>query len=206
MPQTVDELIEDLRRIEEKIDTELEKGRNEFKYQIEKGEVIFEKELLARHKGLKKSLFRYLSEVKFGSYLVSPVIYGMIVPAVILDIFVTLYHTVCFPVYGIPKVRRSDYIIFDRHKLGYLNLLEKINCNYCAYLNGLIAYTQEIAALTEQHFCPITHAKKPRRTHSRYHLFFRYGDAERYKNELAELREKFEDLKEQAEDESRPGV
>ena len=200
MPQTVDELIRDIRRIEEKIDAELEKGRGEFRYQIEKGEVVFERELLARHRGLKKGLLKYLSEVKLGSYLVSPVIYSMIVPAVVLDIFITLYHAICFPVYGIPKVRRSDFIIFDRHKLGYLNLLEKINCNYCAYLNGLVAYTQEIAALTEQHFCPIAHAKKPRRVHSRYHLFFGYGDAERYKNELAELRERFEDLKEKAEE------
>lgn len=197
IPQTIDELIENIKRLEEKIDTELANGRKEFRYQIEKGEVIFEKELLSRHRRLKKNLFRYLLGIKAGSYLVSPIIYAMIIPAVILDLFVTLYHTVCFPVYRIPKVRRGDHIIFDRHKLGYLNLLEKVNCIYCGYLNGLIAYTQEIAARTEQHFCPIAHAKKPHRAHSRYHLFFNYGDAERYKNELTQLRHQFEDLKNQ---------
>lgn len=194
----MEELIEEIRHLEERIDKELSERQKEFSYQVKKGEVIFEKEILARHKRLKKNLFKYMLEIRLGSYLVSPIIYSMIIPAVVLDLFVTLYHGVCFPVYRIPKVKRSDYIIFDRHKLGYLNLLEKVNCVYCGYLNGLIAYTQEIAARTEQHFCPITHAKKPHQTHSRYHLFFSYGDAERYKKELGELRQKFEDLKEKS--------
>lgn len=199
IPQTIEELIENIRYLEEKIDAELAKSQEEFRYQIKKGEVIFEKELLSRHRLLKKNLLQYLLGIQAGSYLVSPIIYAMIIPALVLDLFVTFYHAVCFPVYRIPKVKRSDHIIFDRHKLGYLNLLEKINCVYCGYLNGLAAYTQEIAARTEQHFCPIAHAKKPHQTHSRYHLFFRYGDGERYKNELAHLRKQFEDLKDNTE-------
>ncbi len=198
LPKDMDALLDEIRRIEAKIDAEIEKQQEAFSYEIKKGKVVFERELLERQKRFKKGLFTYLSEVKLTSYLVSPIIYSIIIPAVILDIFVTLYHAVCFPVYGIPKVKRGEYIIFDRHKLAYLNLLEKVNCVYCGYLNGLIAYTQEIAARTEQHFCPITHARKPRITHSRYHLFFGYGDAQRYKEELAGLRDRYEDLMEKS--------
>lgn len=204
IPQTIEALIEEVRHLEQKIDAELEKRQEPFRYQIKKGKVIFEKELLARQKLFKKNLFTYLSEVPLLSFLVSPVIYSIIIPAVILDIFATLYHAVCFSVYKIPKVRRSDYIIFDRHKLGYLNLLEKMNCLYCGYINGLVAYAQEIAARTEQRFCPISHAKKPHQTHSRYRYFFSYGDGERYKEELVQLRLKYEDLqqREKKEDEA----
>ena len=60
----------------------------------------------------------------------------MIVPFVLLDLFVTIYQAVCFPVYGIPKVERRTYLVFDRHHLAYLNALEKLNCAYCAYANG----------------------------------------------------------------------
>ena len=194
IPQTIEALIEEVRHLEEKIDAELDKRQEPFRYRMKKGKVVFEKELLASQKLFRKELLTYLSEVPLISYLVLPVIYSIIIPAVILDIFVTVYQVICFPVYKIPKVRRSDYIIFDRHRLGYLNLIEKMNCLYCGYLNGLVAYAQEIAARTEQRFCPITHAKRPRQTHTRYRYFFSYGDGERYKEELVELRQKFEDL------------
>ncbi len=35
---------------------------------------------------------------------------------------------------------RGAHFTFDRHRLGYLNLIEKLNCDYCAYANGLFAY------------------------------------------------------------------
>lgn len=36
----------------------------------------------------------------------------------IRDLLVTFYQWTCFPVYGIAKVMRGDYIVFDRHHLG----------------------------------------------------------------------------------------
>ena len=58
----------------------------------------------------------------------------------LMDLFVTTYQAVCFPIYGIPKVRRSDYLVFDREDLPYLNAIEKFNCFYCSYGNGGAAY------------------------------------------------------------------
>lgn len=44
--------------------------------------------------------------------------------------------------------------------LSYLNAIEKLNCVYCGYGNGVIAYGREIIARTEQFWCPIKHASK----------------------------------------------
>ena len=107
----------------------------------------------------------------------------------LLDLFVSLYQLTCFPVFGIPAVRRSDYIVLDRGHLAYLNLIEKINCSYCSYANGLIAYVREIASLTEQFWCPIKHARRVMAAHTRYVKFVDYGDAERYHTELESLRQ-----------------
>ncbi len=62
--------------------------------------------------------------------LTAPVIYSGFVPLLVLDLFVTLYQAACFPVYGIPRARRGDYMVFDRGDLPYLNVMEKINCFY----------------------------------------------------------------------------
>ena len=80
--------------------------------------------------------------------LTAPFIYGVIVPIALLDLAVAVYQAVCFPIYGIAKVKRRDYIVFDRHRLAYLNAIEKMNCAYCSYANGLFAYVSEVASGT----------------------------------------------------------
>ena len=51
-------------------------------------------------------------------------------------------------------MRRRDYFAIDRHKLAYLNAIEKFNCLFCSYTNGLIGYVREIAARTEAVLVP----------------------------------------------------
>ena len=115
-------------------------------------------------------------------------------PLLLMDVTISMYQAVCFPIYGIPKVKRQDYIVFDRQYLQYLNLIEKFNCAYCSYVNGLIAYLQEIAARTEQFWCPIKYAKRIKTLHSRYHKFFSYGDAKTYRSQVDMVRRDFKDL------------
>jgi hypothetical protein len=112
-----------------------------------------------------------------------------------MDATISLYQAICFPIYGIPTVKRGDYIVFDRQYLHYLNLIEKINCAYCSYVNGLFAYLQEIAGRTEQFWCPIKHAKHIKTLHSRYQKFAGYGDAKTYRSNVEEIRRDFKDLK-----------
>ena len=105
-----------------------------------------------------------------------------------LDACVSFYQWACFPVYGIVKVRRSDYLVFDRRHLGYLNFIEKFHCTYCEYGNGLMGYMREILARTEAYFCPIKHAHKILGTHARYNRFLDYGDAADYEAKLEAFR------------------
>ena len=154
----------------------------------------FERETLQYHKALATRLHVYLANSGFLTTLTAPIIWSCLVPAVLLDLFVTIYHSVCFRIYGIPLVRRGDYIVVDRHNLQYLNAIEKLNCVYCGYFNGLIAYVQEIAARSEQYWCPIKHARRLGAIHNRYHRFIEYGDGELYQKRFDELRKGFDDL------------
>ncbi|MCZ7642495.1 MAG: hypothetical protein M5U33_06960 [Pseudorhodoplanes sp.] len=176
--------------LQSELDAELAKRRAELRVGLEHGRVAFEDEILRRHRALKTALTAYVWEARPLVILTAPVIYALILPLVLLDLFVTVYQAVCFPVYNIPKVRRADYLVFDRHHLAYLNVLEKLNCAYCSYANGLIAYVREIAARTEQYWCPIKHARRVIGAHARYATFDDYGDAENYQVRAAELRAK----------------
>lgn len=107
-----------------------------------------------------------------------PAIYGLIIPVVIVDVFVTIYQAVCFPAYKIPKVKRSHYLALDRRKLSYLTTVQKLNCLYCDYANGVFAYASEIAGRTEWYWCPIKHPDNAIRVHEHYDDFIEYGDGE----------------------------
>lgn len=109
--------------------------------------------------------------------LSAPVVYSLIVPFALTDLWVSLYQAICFPIYRIERVKRDGYFRFDREKLPYLNVIEKFNCRYCAYVSGVIAYAREVAARTEQYWCPIKHAEEPASPHAYYSGFAEHGDA-----------------------------
>ena len=150
-------------------------------------------DFLHHQRRYKTGLLRFFSRTRFFVALTSPIIYLGWIPFLLMDLFVTLFQSVCFPVYQIPKVLRSDYIVFDREDLPYLNIVEKFNCFYCAYGNGIAAYTREVAARTEQYWCPIKHARRIRAAHDRYPKFFDYGDAEAFHQGLNRLRRQYEE-------------
>jgi hypothetical protein len=133
--------------------------------------------------------FRRTSWAWFFRYLLSaPFIYMMIIPALTMHAFLEIYHRVCFRLYGIPLVKPHDYFIFDRRLLPYLNWLEKFNCCYCSYFNGLAAYTKEIAGRTERYWCPIKHSRVMKDKHSQYEKFVDYSDGKELRKRWAELR------------------
>lgn len=123
------------------------------------------------------------------SLLTTPFIYSLGLPLALLDGWVSLYQWLCFPVYGIDRVRRSRYFAFDRHRLAYLTAIEKANCVYCSYATGLFAYVREVAARTEQYWCPIKHARRIVTPHGRYAHFAEYGDARGFRHGLPRMRE-----------------
>ena len=121
---------------------------------------------------------------RFWRHTISmPFIYFMILPLVIFDLCLEMYHQICFRLYKIPIVKRSQYIKIDRHKLAYLIWYEKIYCAYCGYANGLMHYASIIAGETEKYWCGIKHGKDPNFTPPEHHKdFLEYGDEKGYRN------------------------
>ena len=190
MKQHVEELLARIQALQEELEEEYRQKREEF----DRKRAELAGELLRQQRRYKVGLFRFLFRTRWLVVLTAPVIYLGWLPFLLLDLFVTVYQAICFPVYGIPKVRRGDYLVFDREGLPYLNIIEKFNCFYCSYGNGVAAYFREVAARTEQYWCPIKHARRLAGAHERYPQFFDYGDAEAFRQGLERLRRQYEGM------------
>jgi hypothetical protein len=194
MTDKFEELSQRMRELEKELAQEARKREIEFRYQLHEKRIRFTEEAKAVHRKFVVGVPRFLQKSRLAVTLTAPVIWMCFFPIVLTDLIGTLYQAICFPIYGIPKVRRSDYLAFDRHFLGYLNAIEKLNCEYCAYANGILGYFTEIAARTEQYWCPIKHARCLKCVHSRYGKFLPFGDAEAYRGRLEEVRRSFQDI------------
>ena len=188
MSDRINEMIEEIETMKEKLGEEISRQEAYVNYEIRNGYIKFEKEMFDSQKQNMMHLWDWFREIPLLQLLSAPVVYMMIVPAMALDIMLFIYHHVVSRVFKIEFRKRSEYVIFDRQYLGYLNVVEKINCLYCAYFNGLMQYASSIAARTEFYFCPIKHAKKIAYNHEFYHTFLPYGEGDDYQKSLKELR------------------
>lgn len=143
----------------------------------------------ADHRRHRPGLWLYFWQSSLATLVTAPVIYSPVIPFALLDAWVTFYQAICFRAWGIQPVRRRAYLVVDRHKLAYLNGIERLNCLFCGYANGVIAYVREVAARTEQYWCPIRHARRTRSPHERYQAFAPYGDLHAYRRDLPVFRE-----------------
>ncbi len=195
MNPKISELLARIQQMELEIEQEMKRKRAELQADFEETRVRFEREVLEQQRRFKTGVIAYLLTANLLSVLTAPVIYALFFPILLLDLSITIYQHICFRAYGISRVKRSDYFVFDRAHLAYLNLIEKINCAYCSYGNGVMAYGREVVARTEQYWCPIKHARKVMAAHPFYTGFVDFGDAESYKNELENLRTELAKLK-----------
>jgi len=195
MTDRLDTLLGQVRQLEKEMVGEARKTELEFCYKVHVKTVQFTDAVKTKHEGMRLGIPGYILHSRFLVLVSSPVIWLCVVPIAFADLVGSFYQAICFPIYGIPKVRRSEYLAFDRHHLSYLNFFEKVNCEYCAYVNGILAYFTEIAARTEQHWCPIKHAGCVKCAHSRYKKFVDYGDAEKYRQKVEEIRRSFQDIR-----------
>jgi hypothetical protein len=194
MANQIESLMERIKGLENELIQELQKKEQEFYYEVIRKKVRFERGVRKQHRALAQKIRHYLRQSDALTILTAPVIWFCLIPGVFLDLAISGYQAICFPIYRIPKVRRSDYIVLDRRYLSYLNGIEKLNCLYCGYFNGLIAYVQEVIARTEQYWCPIKHARKLKTVHNRYRNFLDYGDAKGYREKIETVRRDFKDL------------
>jgi hypothetical protein len=187
MNDRIRKLLDQMESAEKELHRVLQESQVHLNFSMKGERVEFEASVKAAHKQLRIGVLKWLGNRPIN-LLTAPIIYGMIIPMLLLDLCISFYQATCFPVYKIAKVKRSDFIIFDRHHLSYLNIIEKSHCMYCTYGNGLLAYATEIIARTEQYFCPIKHARKMMGRHARYASFLEYGDPTDYQARLEQFR------------------
>ncbi len=200
----IDDLVEQARSIEEELQAEFETRREGLHLVLEGRRIRFAEEVAALQRASRVGLFRYVTRSSVFNWLAFIVIWFLLLPMVMLDLALLVYQAICFSAYGIPKVKRSEHIFFDRQDLPYLNAVEKLNCGYCSYANGLASYFREIGARTEQFWCPIKHARRMIAMHDHYPSFFEYGDAQAYRLGLERLREALRTAEDLDSDVSRP--
>jgi hypothetical protein len=191
MKQHIDELLARIETLQNELEEEYRQAREDWEQRKQE----LADEFLRQQRRYKTGLFRFCCAAGCWSSSArrSSTPAGFLL---LIDLFVTTYQAICFPIYRIPKVKRSDYLVFDRADLPYLNAIEKFNCFYCSYGNGVAAYFREVAARTEQYWCPIKHARRVRSAHDRYPKFFDYGDAEAFQQGLSRLRKQYDDVAE----------
>ena len=110
--------------------------------------------------------------------ITGPIIYSVILPLLVLDAFVSLYQLLCFPIYKVKPFRRSEFIVFDRQELKYLDWISKFHCTYCAYAVGLIGFVSAVIGATEAYFCPIKHHSKKSHGPVRKYRFVAYEQSD----------------------------
>ncbi len=188
MNNRVDSLIDSIRSLEHELEVEFAKQRAGFRFGLEHGRARFEEEAIRRLTERRTHLLNYVFSSPLLVAVTAPVIYSLLIPFAVVDLWVSIYQAICFRVYRIPQVRRGRYMNFDRNGLPYLNALEKLNCAYCSYVNGVIAYVREVASRTEQYWCPIKHTRRVVGAHARYDGFEDFGDGEGYRRHLERQR------------------
>ena len=187
MNQRIAGILQRIQILENELETELQNGRVLRGFSIKGKRVEFDRGTRKEHRAWRVGLVPFLKGTTFTSLLTTPLIYSMIVPLALLDAWLNVYQQIYFRAFRITRVPRSEYIVIDRHHLAYLNGLEAFNCVYCGYANGVIAYAREIAARTEQYWCPIKHARRVIGAHPRYAEFVDYGDADAYRKLSAQM-------------------
>ncbi len=193
MTARMKELATEIVRLQAELDREIEQRRRALGWSIKQRMIRFEEGIVAQQRELRISVTRLLKQASPATIITAPIIYSMIVPLALLDAWASVFQAICFRAYGIPRVNRSDYIAIDRGRLAYLNWIEALNCAYCGYGNGVIAYVREISSRTEQYWCPIKHAMRISHPHKRYYEFLEFGDAEGYRARLESFRDGLRD-------------
>lgn len=196
MADSIEQMIDRLRHLEDQLEAAFVARAGEHGLELKRGKPHFNADARQSQRSHKRRIDFF--KTPWPTLLTMPLIYGMVIPMALMDLAVSVYQLGCFTAWGIERVRRRDYVVIDRQRLNYLNPVQKLNCVYCGYGNGVIAYAREITARTEQYWCPIKHALKVKGSHERYAAFLAYGDAEGFVKSSAAYRERLKKAKARA--------
>jgi len=185
------QITQDIKSKKDELYNEYKKLRKKYDFTFKNWKVVFTQKAKNIQKWFRTPLKSYAVPKNLRHFISMPFIYGMIFPGLFLDLTLFMYQQTAFRLYRIPLVKRSDYIQFDRKHLDYLNFIQKINCLYCSYMNGLFSYAVEVWGRTEKYWCPIKAARKRKWGHSWEEHFADYWDPEWFKKAFNSNKEFF---------------
>ena len=189
MKSQINKILQEIDRKREELKLEYVKLMEKYDFSYIKWKIVFSLKAKEAHKKQKKSIFETIFTAQIREIISIPFIYAMYFPALLLDFMLFIYQQTAFRLYRIPLVKRSDYVVYDRWQLEYLNLIQKINCIYCSYFNWVVQYAVEVAWRTEKYWCPIKHAKKEFWWHDWEKYFADYWDAQWFKETFCSIKE-----------------
>lgn len=178
MKSNINSILSEIDKKKDELKLEYNNLMEKYGFTLKWWKIIFNTNVINTNKKYKKSLINSIFSAKIREILSIPFIYSMIIPALFLDLMLFIYQQSAFRLYWIPLVKKQNYIIYDRGKLDYLNIIQKVNCMYCTYVNWLFLYAVEIWWRTERYWCPIKHAKKAVSSHEWEKYFADYWDPE----------------------------
>ncbi|HLC08004.1 MAG TPA: hypothetical protein VJK06_01825, partial [Methyloceanibacter sp.] len=83
-------LMEKIGSLEAELEAEFAKSRAGLRFGLERGRVVFEEEILRRHRELRTNLYQYIMNARPLVALTAPVIYSLIIPLLLLDVSVAI--------------------------------------------------------------------------------------------------------------------
>lgn len=90
------DLAHEIVRLQAELDREIEGRRRALGVEITERIIGFERGVVETHRELRLSGARFIAQSDLMSWLTAPVIYSLIVPLVIVDLWVSLYQAICF--------------------------------------------------------------------------------------------------------------
>ena len=189
MKNKINKLLEEIRIKREEISKEYEKLKEKYWFKIIGKKIVWNSWKKEELKKFRKSSWETIFSAEIREILSIPFIWIMLIPGIFLDIWLFIYQNTAIRLYKIPLAKRSDYVVFDRKQLAYLNWIQKLNCIYCSYFNWVMQYAVEVAGRTEKYWCPIKHARKRAWSHDWEEHFADYGDAEGFKKTFCSIKE-----------------
>ena len=189
MKSKINKILEDINNKKQELIVEYEKAKEKYGFKIVWRKIIWNSWKETELKKSRKSAWDTIFSATVREIISFPFIWFMLIPTIILDICLFIYQNTAIRLYKIPLAKRSDYIVFDRKQLAYLNWIQKLDCIYCSYVNWLFQYAVEVAGRTEKYWCPIKHARKKSWTHDWEEHFADYWDVEGFKEVFCSIKE-----------------
>jgi hypothetical protein len=105
MNDQIPTLLERIQQLERELRAEIKKKETQFGYEVRDRKAHFTAAVAARHRNLARAIGSYVRASILFNVLTAAFVWIVLVPVVMLHVTASVFQSICFPVYGIPKVR-----------------------------------------------------------------------------------------------------